>query len=135
MLTCTRYNAILSYQLDIFWNQRLHQWTLLPLYPPQGHETCVCSNDNTKLCSYSQFALTIVTILKMSSSNHITCHNSIILDGPPNNHDSIVKRTFCLFNKLFSTSTEDERTCLSLRASSEDVISVHIQGNIHSINH
>ena len=37
-----------------------------------------------------------------------TCNDRVILDGSAHNHDSIVQRSFCFFDELFSTATHDD---------------------------
>ena len=56
-------------------------------------------------------------------THSLTRHHCIILDGPPYNHDGIVERSLRLFNKLLCSSSQDQCASLSLRATSEDVVS------------
>lgn len=44
------------------------------------------------------------------------------LDGPPHNHDGVMQGPLCLLHKLFSTTTEDDGTCLGLSAASEEIV-------------
>mmetsp|Transcript_20838 Transcript_20838/g.54147 ORF Transcript_20838/g.54147 Transcript_20838/m.54147 type:complete len:254 (+) Transcript_20838:861-1622(+) len=49
-------------------------------------------------------------------------HNSIVLDGPPHNHDGVVKRPLRFLDELLGPPAEDQRACLGLRAPLEEVV-------------
>lgn len=52
----------------------------------------------------------------------LTSNNSIVFQSPSHNHNGIVKRSFCLFNKLFGTTSQNHCASFCLRTSGKNVI-------------